>query len=469
MPLTQDEPMVNYRPETENLLTKTSPGPVKLAPGWESAHSNTDLVLALNKEDLDKPPADRCNLLFIIMLIHGIGILMPWNMFITAKDYFTNIKLNTTLIADTQSTEFETLDAYNKGFMGYVVNASQVPNVLCNLMNLFVQFGSKSLGPRIAGSIMIEVVLFVITVALAMVDSSTWPITFFFITMACVVIINAASGIYQNSMYGMTAKLPGKYTGALVLGTNISGTLTSLISIITTFASPSEKTAAIYYFISALLVLLVCIDTYFALPLLKIYRHYQRKDQDDDDNNGTGRPPYWTILKSCWVNFLNVFLCFYATLACFPAITADIVATDPNFPVSSVYYGKIFCFLFFNFFAMVGNIFPMWFKFPSRRFVFIPVFLRLLFIPFFMLCNYRPQDRIWPVYLEDYPYIAGIIVFALTHGYFSSLTMMYAPEGVHPKYAGYAGMIAAFFLVLGIFLGGNSIFVVQAILLRKKI
>jgi len=28
----------------------------------------------------------RLNLVFFILLLHGIGALMPWNMFITAKD-----------------------------------------------------------------------------------------------------------------------------------------------------------------------------------------------------------------------------------------------------------------------------------------------------------------------------------------------------------------------------------------------
>lgn len=38
--------------------------------------------------------------------------------------------------------------------------------------------------------------------------------------------ISAANGIYQNSVFGMAAKLPIKYTGAVVLGSvNITITL----------------------------------------------------------------------------------------------------------------------------------------------------------------------------------------------------------------------------------------------------
>lgn len=76
-----------------------------------------------------------------------------------------------------------------------------------------------------------------------------------------------ANGIYNNSVYGMAAKLPTKYIGAVVLGTNFSGTFTSIANIVSMFISPDARTSAIYYFTTALFVLLLCFDTYFALPL----------------------------------------------------------------------------------------------------------------------------------------------------------------------------------------------------------
>lgn len=114
---------------------------------------------------------------------------------------------------------------------------------------------------------MVEVILFIVTIILAMVDSSQWIVQFFYITMASVVILNIANGVYQNSVYGLAAKLPSKYSNAVVLGSNISGTFTSIINIIAISLSPTLRVAAIYYFLAALLVLLACFDTYFALPL----------------------------------------------------------------------------------------------------------------------------------------------------------------------------------------------------------
>lgn len=80
--------------------------------------------------------------------------------------------------------------------------------------------------------------------------------------------ISVANGIYQNTIYGIAAKLPFKYTGAVVLGSNISGCFTAVLSLISdVMFTGSARTAAIYYFITALFILLICFDTYFALPL----------------------------------------------------------------------------------------------------------------------------------------------------------------------------------------------------------
>ena len=52
------------------------------------------------------------------------------------------------------------------------------------------------------------------------------------LTMVSVMILNAATGVYQNSLYGLVAILPPRYTNAVILGNNISGTITTTVSVI---------------------------------------------------------------------------------------------------------------------------------------------------------------------------------------------------------------------------------------------
>lgn len=81
-----------------------------------------------------EPPSDRFKLIFLILVLHGIGTLTPWNMFITAKDYFVNYKLS-------ESYTGQNSTVLAASFMPYIGFASQIPNVLFNWMNIFVNLG----------------------------------------------------------------------------------------------------------------------------------------------------------------------------------------------------------------------------------------------------------------------------------------------------------------------------------------
>ncbi|KAI1303023.1 Equilibrative nucleoside transporter 3 [Halotydeus destructor] len=410
-------------------------------------------------------PRDKYNAVYLIFILHGIGTLMPWNMFITAHSYFKDYKLN--VITGDPETDASTAD-YQKYFLSYLGLAAQVPNVVCNALNLFVQSSGGSLTVRITVSIIIEIVIFIITIVLAMLDTKSWVGGFFYTTMFSVVILNMANGVYQNCVYGSAAQLPAKYSNAVVLGSNMSGTLTSIINLISIALAPSPRTAAIYYFLTALLVLLACFDTYFALPLLKFYKHYlpgedKAKDNEDIPEGAIvprHRPEFFLVFKQTWHQCLNVFMVFFVTLAIFPAIQANIKSMG-DIGFDKKYFSPVTCFLTFNVSAMLGNLIPNWVIYPKPDNLWIPVFARLVFIPFFLLCNFNPESRTWPVIItSDYVYLLGGILLGLTSGYYSSLCMMYAPQCVQDKAnAPTAGMMAAFFLICGIFAGINFSFV----------
>uniref|UniRef100_A0A0R3TZV8 Nucleoside transporter n=1 Tax=Rodentolepis nana TaxID=102285 RepID=A0A0R3TZV8_RODNA len=118
----------------------------------------------------------------------------------------------------------------------------------------------------------------------------------------------------------------------------------------------------------------------------------------------------------------------------------------PLFFIAESWFVDITCFFFFNLFALLGCTVTNWIRFPGPRFLWIPVLLRLVFfVPFFLFSNYRS------------------LVFAFTSGYFSSLGMMYAPISP-PERAGLAGLLASFFLILGVFSGCNLTRAIMAFL-----
>uniref|UniRef100_A0A1B6DIQ1 Equilibrative nucleoside transporter 1 n=1 Tax=Clastoptera arizonana TaxID=38151 RepID=A0A1B6DIQ1_9HEMI len=432
--------------------------PVRLTPAWEETNLPNDELnfkgVTMEQAQLEmNPPVDRWNLVYLTLLLHGIGVLISWNMFITAKSYFVEYKL---------SKNYTGVESdYVTNFMPYIEFASQIPNLLFNWINIFVHIGGN-LTTRIVWSILVEVLAFVLTVILAMTDTSAWPGVFFWITIATVVVINMANGIYQSTVYGMAAKLPFKYTGAIVLGSNVSGTFTAIINIASSAAAPNVRTAAIYYFITALFVLLACFDTYFALPLNRFYRYHEMLNQKDAlqkkrDNQRTGaRTPYWQVFKQCAPQCFNVFFIFFVTLALFPSVQSDIHRSDPDFIVSDRYFVDITCFLTFNVCAMLGSCFSALGSWPSPKYLVLPVLLRALLIPLFLVLNYNPKGlvRVFPILiLNDWVYWIAGVVLGLSSGYFSSVAMMYCPRTVDSQHAATAGMFGAASLVTGICAG----------------
>ncbi|XP_075986464.1 equilibrative nucleoside transporter 2 isoform X2 [Anticarsia gemmatalis] len=396
------------------------------------------------------PPKDKYNLIFLTLIVHGIGTLTAFNMFITAKSYFEDYKLKNT-------------KEYSDNFMAYVGWASQIPNLFFGWFNVFVKMGGN-LTTRIIWSLIMEVIIFVVTVILAMVDSTEWPEVFFWLTMVTVFILNAFNAIFQNSVYGVAARLPPSYTGAVVLGSNICGTLVVLLS----WASKSfdnVRTSAIYYFIGGMFVLLICFDTYFALPLNRFYRYHDTLQQrtmrvnpalaatNPDASPGKEHTPYGLIVRQSWLQLYNVFITFFVSLTVFPSVCSNIKPIDKDFFLGDN-YTLITCFLTFNMMAMIGNITASLWQFPGPRLLTLFTTSRLVFIPFFLLCNYLPLDRTLPVWVtNDWVYWVVSAILGWSSGHASSLGMMYVCGTVAPEHAATAGMIGAATLVTGIMSG----------------
>lgn len=99
----------------------------------------------------------RWNLVYLTFILHGIGTLMPWNMFITAKDvsfYFVTIRCTVLIYFFTlqyfvvyklgQEYTGQNL-TYAANFLQFLGFASQVPNVIFNWLNIFIQIGYATL------------------------------------------------------------------------------------------------------------------------------------------------------------------------------------------------------------------------------------------------------------------------------------------------------------------------------------
>nr|VZI34074.1 unnamed protein product [Spirometra erinaceieuropaei] len=336
--------------------------------------------------------------------------------------------------------------------------------------NTFYQSKTSASNPsrRFIITMAIELVILVATIALIFVNTSEAPLVFFVLTMISVILINCCVGIHQTLTFGLAAYLPMKYSNAVVIGNpfvrfyldqtesekeplrgaedaqqstgpagdnGADGKLTSEGDAAASATTPPEAR----------------IETPHNSSALCCFPGGSRKARC---------AAYWDryvqTFKECWPQCLNVWLIFVCTLSIFPAVQSNIMAVDPDFFIPANWFTDVTCFLFFNLFAMLGCVLSAFVTFPSPKFLFIPVLIRLVFfVPFFLLSNYLVEGpRQMPLWISnDYAYLFGSIIFALTNGYFASLAMMYAPRNSPPERSGLAGLITSFFLILGVFSG----------------
>ncbi|XGW29400.1 hypothetical protein V3C99_008876 [Haemonchus contortus] len=396
-------------------------------------------------------PQDRCWIVWLIIMLHGIGVLIPWNMLVTiAPQYYVDYWFTTngrkTILA--------------KGFMSTLGITCQVPNFLTGMLNLAQTVGGSLM---LRGTLFINCVIVAIIIALVVFLDPTEEAMIWFYSgfWAIVVILNGSNGLYQNSVFRLTADFPAAYTNAIVVGNNICGIFISILSIATNLAFMTDKSVAVSYFSIVLAVLILCIISFFYLTHVEFYKYYVNKGRQARIAEHAKRPSlrqYSETFKYCFMQLLSVFLVFFVTLAVFPTVLAGTTPNRRDEPWNSaipkdIYLG-LTVFLNFNLLAAIGSTTANFVQIPGPDNIIIPVLLRLLFIPYFMLCNYNVEDRVMPVVFKNqWFFIIGNAVMAFTSGYFSSLALMYVPRVVPSSLTKTARLEAGASLVTGVLCG----------------
>lgn len=129
----------------------------------------------------------------------------------------------------------------------------------CRLTKL-VFYSYKASSNRLVFSFYVQIALFLLTISLALVDTSSWPEGFFWLTMGVAVLFNTVNGIYQSCIYGIGAKFrESKFTNAITLGFSFSGSIAALFLITSLLLSPHPQTVAVLYFTFATVFMGACL------------------------------------------------------------------------------------------------------------------------------------------------------------------------------------------------------------------
>lgn len=419
-------------------------------------HSSVPLVVRYNPED------SYC-LVYIIFFLMGIGSLLPWNFFITAKHYWL-YKLSNATERSSNEEQRSDLSDY---FESYLSIASTVPSVLCLILN-YVLVNRLSPNVRILSSLFIILLVFVVTTVLVKVDVSDCRTEFFIGTLASVAIVSGASNLFSGSVFGTSGHFPMRISQALISGQAMGGTLSAVASIADLALAKDVTDSALAYFLTADVFILLCIVSYLLLPKLAYSRHYMLAAtctspglmSEGGAAAGTGStvPPLQPILRKTWVLGLSVFYVFCVSIMVFPAVSSGIqsVHKDSGSPWTNTYFVPLTSFLLYNVADFCGRQATAWLQIPGPTSRFLPVLVlcRSIMVPLFIFCNYQPRDNLHTVLFSHdlYPVVFNCLL-GLSNGYLGTLPMIYGPKVVPRELAEATGVVMSFFLTLGLAVG----------------
>ncbi|NXP79396.1 S29A3 protein, partial [Ramphastos sulfuratus] len=433
---------------------------------------------SVNKYSQQKP-RDHLHGAYVIFFLLGIGSLLPWNFFITAKHYWMYKLQNCSVQAGPTGQAPSDLRDF---FESYISIASTVPSVLCLIGN-FLLVNKVPASVRILSSLFLMLSVFLVITVLVKVNTSTWTTQFFALTIGCVVVVSSASTVFTSSIFGLSSCFPMKNLQALISGQAMGGTISAVASVIDLAAAADVTDSALAYFLTADIFIIVCIMVYLLLPRLEYSRYYMsrqkespsvatvlpdgsaREEEEAEDTRdasfltkNAAIPPLRPILQKTALLGFCLFYIFFISIIIFPSLSSNIesVSKSSGSPWSTKYFAPLTSFLLYNFADWCGRQITAWIQVPGPKSKLLPalVLLRTIFLPLFILSNYQPRAHIRTVVFNQdiYPVVFTVLL-GLSNGYLGTLVMVYGPKIVPKELAEAAGVVMTFYLMLGLAMG----------------
>uniref|UniRef100_A0A8B9U6M4 Solute carrier family 29 member 1 (Augustine blood group) n=1 Tax=Anas zonorhyncha TaxID=75864 RepID=A0A8B9U6M4_9AVES len=381
-------------------------------------------------------PQDRYKAVWLIFFILGLGTLLPWNFFMTAREYFIGRLEDAKNISQlgNQSTGAALSHSYlHSMFDNFMTLCAMVPLLVFMCLNSFIHQRIPQ-QIRILGSLVAIGLVFLITAV--MVKVAMEPLPFFIFTMISIVFINSFGAILQSSLFGLAGLLPANYTAPIMSGQGLAGIFAALAMIFSIAIGAQQPESYIGYFTTACVAILLAIFSYILLP--RTVRLRLLGGEPRPHSTPALVPASLHLLGTnlflsspqLWLMAVSVCAVFTVTIGVFPAITAKVHTSLGEENEWGLYFIPVSCFLMFNVFDWAGRSLTALFTWPGKDSCLLPVlvFLRIVFIPLFMLCNVQPRHYLPVFFSHDAWYIIFMIFFSISNGYLASLCMCFGPK-----------------------------------------
>ncbi|KAJ1920351.1 hypothetical protein H4219_001326 [Mycoemilia scoparia] len=507
--------------ENEQLI---SPLPTALY-GYEGSTSSNAQALATRQasENEAGPPQDSLNnesieepvnmVVYWCCILLGISMLLPWNAFITAYDFFY-IKFKGS--------------RYQSNFTNYF---SLCYTLFTLAFNTYVAFTlrKETLSRRIILGLGLCVATFSVATIFPALEGLGGTNAFYF-SILMLIVAALATGLAQTSLCAYCSPLPPIYMQGLMSGQAVAGVLASTAQLVTAYITnmyatdgdiystpsalhiattrPPAVNRAILYFAFVTLTSIIGLASFFVLRRHPLYHQYASRPQEqpssaqisggpNQPDNTTIEPIPFNTLKSTIVLIRpyvhSMALVFTVTLSLYPTITTLVKSSfseERSAKSHPVPFLNECHFIFYNLGDLAGRQLsskPRVFRyFENQARIKKAVYLRWLFVPIILSCNvvYSGNSRspLFPTWIRvDGLFLIIVLLLGLTNGLFCSLIMMHGPKsiiaspppgsntdngggnGLENSSVESAGGALALFLTIGLALGSIASFPVRAL------
>lgn len=404
-------------------------------------------------------PVDRYYFVKNVFLLLGVVIMLPWNFTVNATDYWMYKFRNVTIPYDPSLMHKTSLQA--NAFSIFSV-ASTFPSLAAVYLGTLFNHKLKHETRNILGFCLC-IAFFVMVTAFVKVDTDSWQIGFFVLTVYLLALLNAVVSWLQGGIMGLATVLPSEYMHNLVIGMAVGGVFASLMEIVCLLGHTDPTTSALAYFLCAIVVFVVALVCFIAMLSTDFFIHCMKHPEaniqgmityEDLEVNVSAL----VILKKVWHQAASALYTLLISMAVFPAVGVLVVSTSVE--SGSVWTGRLFMpvcgYLLYNAGDMCGRIAcsyaPLGVK--HERLVLVLSLARTVFVPLFMLCNAQPRHHLPVVFDSDVAFVALMTTLSFTNGYLLSASLMQVSRKVESYLQERAGFLITSAMMTGLSIGG---------------
>jgi solute carrier family 29 (equilibrative nucleoside transporter), member 1/2/3 len=435
-----------------------------------------------NETEEEPAPKDHFRLVYLTFYLMGIGTLFPWNVFITANDYF--------------AARF-TGSPFGENFQNYFGICYMLAFVVVLLTTLRFQ-QRWNIDFRVVIPLIFIFLIFLLSTIFVKVSSLSGA-SFFYCNMVFIVMCGMTASFFQPGIIGFASQMPGIYVQSVMTGqalagvavaaagffTSLGGSRSAHIQITTTDTS----TSTMIYFIVAVVVIVACLLGYVFIRRhpLTVYYVNKAKARREEDIQSTpsfdkdydrasviradARPSIRTVLRSIWDLGIGAFLVFCVTLSAFPSIVVKVASVSKEVNLFTTVLFVPVGFLVFNLGDFIGRSLAgiPWFTRLPKIWLHVLTLTRIIFIPIFMISNIQSATTLVHtphLIMNDAAFFIFYTLFGFSNGYLGTLYMIKAPSTVLDDAKELVGLVMVLCVISGLTAGSFFSFFLRWIICR---